>query len=187
MAYLDPEKEREMKNGLPKLDASLNAETFHRLLGYALTILDYKVEKPLLLRYDTATKEKAPIKDVKELNAPNSKTTVFIRREEYTKKGTTIRLTTVYLTSARVRGKKASLWFIRTNENWGIQREMIGKEALVEMVQEGMKEFETREKKLDYGRKTMEELLEKALIVNGNGSYYISFRDIHSLVEAHKA
>lgn len=184
--YLAPEKEREMRNNLHKLDASQNADIFHRVLRYAMTYLDYRGEESPMVIYDRRAKERKPIERSGAEKDIDPKTIIFLREESYQKNGTTIKIRTSYLTSARVRGKKASWWFIEANSDLGITRSVVNKSGLIKRIVTGMKEFKTDEKKANYGREMIEGILEKAIIMGANGIYYISFTDIDELVKAHK-
>ena len=49
-----------------------------------------------------------------------------------------------------------------------------------------MKGFSTREERLECARIMTEAALENAIIKGGNGTYYLSFKDIAELVNSHK-
>lgn len=180
------EKVRDIKESLAKLDPTQNADTFHSVIGSALIYLGYRGAESPIVAYNRRKKEKIPIKDYKDLQKLDPNLTIFLREEEYKNNGTVIQVTTIYLTNTRVRGKKASLWFIRANSSLDLKRKTTRKEDLVKKIREGMRRVKTCEERLDYGRAMIEKTLEEALIKGSDNKYYLNFRDINELVKPYK-
>ena len=123
MAYLPPEKEKEMRTHLKSLYPSKDAEKFHRVLSYAFTVLGYQGAESPIVAFNRRTSKEEDIGDIRTLQKFNPDVYVFRREEVYTKKDSNVQVITVYLTGARVKGKKASLWYIVANTNLGIARD----------------------------------------------------------------
>ncbi|MBI2106780.1 hypothetical protein HYT57_02240 [Candidatus Woesearchaeota archaeon] len=187
MVYLSPEKEKEMRTHLKSLYPSRDSERFHRVLGYAFTVLGYQGTESPIVAFNRRTLQEEPIEDIRALQKFDPNVYVFRREEEYTKKDSKVQVITVYLTGARVKGKKASLWYIIANSNLGITRSTMDKSSLSTVIKGKMKGFKTREERLECARIMTEAALEDTIIKGGNGTYYLSFTDIADLVNSHKA
>ncbi|MBI4159147.1 hypothetical protein HY500_02720 [Candidatus Woesearchaeota archaeon] len=180
--YLNPDRVEELKSDLAKLNPAQNADSFHKILGTALRYLGYEGIEAQIVAYDRRKKKRTKLEG-KSLQEFDPTKTVFLREEIYTKKGATVQLITVYTSHMRVRGKKASLWFIEASSDLDIKRKTASREDLVKKVRARMGKARNREERIDYARKAMEGMLEETLIRGEDGTCYLSCKDINRIVK----